>query len=58
MEKIAKCYGAGKKDEESELQKRNFEKLGIKSEKENKTIGASTKGVNSELDKKLKPIEK
>ena len=35
-----------------ELQKISFEKLAIRSEKENKTIGSSTKGVNSELDKK------
>ena len=55
-EKIAKYYGAVEEDEESELEKINFGP-----EKENKAIGANTKGVNSELDKKsdkLKPIEK
>ena len=59
-EKIAKHYGAEEKDVESELEKINFEKLAIKSEKENKIIGANTIGVNSELDKKsnkLKPKE-
>ena len=60
-EKIAKYYGAGEKDEESELGKINFEKLAIRSKKKNKAFGANNKGVNSELDKKLdklKPIEK
>ena len=60
-ERITKYYGAGEKDEESELEKRNFKKLAISSEKENKIIGTNTKGINSELDKKsdkLKPIEK
>ena len=51
-EKVAKYYGAGEKDEESELEKINFEKLAIRSEKENKSIGANTKYVNSELHKK------
>ena len=39
----------------------NVEKLAIRSKKESKTIGANTKGVNSELDKKsdkLEPIGK
>ena len=60
-EKIAKYYGAGEKDKESEQEKINFEKLVIGSEIESKTIGANTKGVNSELDKKsdkLRPIGK
>ena len=59
--KIAKYYGAGEKPEESELEKINFKKLAIRSEKENKTIGANTKAVNSELNKKsdkFKPIQK
>ena len=50
--KIAKYYGAGEKDKESELEKINVEKLAIRLEKESKTSGANTKGVNSELDKK------
>ena len=50
--KIAKYYGAGKKDKESELEKINVEKLAIRLEKESKISGANTKGVNSELDKK------
>ena len=52
-------YGAREKDKESELEKINVEKLAIRLEKESKTSGANTKGVNSELDKKsdkLKPI--
>ena len=59
--KIAKYNRAEEKDEESELEKINVEKLAIRSEKESKTIGANTKGVNSELDKKsdkLEPIGK
>ena len=44
-EKIAKCYIAGKKDEESKLEKINFKELAIRSEKESKTTEAATTAV-------------
>ena len=36
---------------------KNVEKLAIRSEKESKTSGANTKGINSELDKKLDKLK-
>ena len=57
-EKIARYYGERGKDKESELEKKHVEKLAIRSEKESKTSEASTKSVNSKLNKKsdkLKP---
>ena len=57
-EKIARDYGERGKDKESELEKKHVEKLAIRSEKESKTSEASTKSVNSKLNKKsdkLKP---
>ena len=60
-EKIAKYYGTEKMDEEGEIAKIKVENLAVRLEKESKTIGTNTKGVNSELDKKsdkLEPIRK
>ena len=45
------------KNEESESEKLNFEKLAIISKKESKKFGSNTKGVDSKLDKELDKLK-
>ena len=56
-EKVARYYGAEELDEEDKLEKIKVEKLGVRLEKESKTIGSNSKGIKSALDKKADKLE-